>query len=40
MVLRVNVTDATENGDIACDSYHKWEEDVGNAKALNLDSYR
>ncbi|ERL94004.1 myrosinase 1 [Dendroctonus ponderosae] len=31
---------AQENGDIACDSYHKWEEDVANAKALGLDFYR
>ncbi|KAH1020669.1 hypothetical protein HUJ04_010285 [Dendroctonus ponderosae] len=31
---------AQEKGDIACDSYHKWEEDVANAKALGLDFYR
>lgn len=29
-----------ENGDVACDSYHKWEEDIANAKALGLDLYR
>ncbi|CAG9765663.1 unnamed protein product [Ceutorhynchus assimilis] len=29
-----------ENGDITCDSYHKWQEDVANAKQLGLNFYR
>ncbi|XP_050546382.1 myrosinase 1-like [Daktulosphaira vitifoliae] len=28
------------NGDVACDSYHKYKEDVALAKALNLKFYR
>lgn len=28
------------NGDVACDSYHKWREDIANAKALGLNFYR
>ncbi|CAH1127479.1 unnamed protein product [Ceutorhynchus assimilis] len=31
---------ASENGDIACDSYHKWREDIANVKSLGLDFYR
>ena len=27
-------------GDVACDSYHRWREDVALARALNLNSYR
>lgn len=27
-------------GDVACDSYHRYKEDVGLAKRLNLNSYR
>ncbi|XP_050546386.1 myrosinase 1-like [Daktulosphaira vitifoliae] len=30
----------SENGDIACDSYHKYKEDVALAKDLNLNFYR
>ncbi|XP_050305714.1 myrosinase 1-like [Anthonomus grandis grandis] len=29
-----------ENGDVTCDSYHKWQEDIDNAKDLGLSSYR
>jgi beta-glucosidase len=28
------------NGDTACDSYHRWREDIALMKALNLNSYR
>lgn len=27
-------------GDVACDSYHKYKEDVAVIKAMNLDHYR
>jgi beta-glucosidase len=29
-----------ENGDIACDSYHRWREDISLMQAMNLNSYR
>lgn len=33
-------TAAGENGDIACDSYHRYEEDIKLLKELGVDSYR
>src|ERR1022692_2210904 len=29
-----------DTGDIACDSYHRWREDIALAQSLNLNSYR
>ena len=29
-----------QNGDVACDSYHRFDEDVALMKAMNLTSYR
>lgn len=29
-----------DTGDVACDSYHRWSEDLALAKAMNLNSYR
>jgi len=29
-----------DTGDIACDSYHRWQEDIALAQAMNLNSYR
>ncbi|MFJ6213920.1 GH1 family beta-glucosidase [Streptomyces sp. NPDC092296] len=29
-----------DTGDVACDHYHRWPEDVGLAKGLGLDAYR
>ncbi len=29
-----------DTGDLACDSYHRWPEDVALLRAMNLDSYR
>ena len=29
-----------DSGDVACDSYHRWPEDVALLRAMNLDSYR
>ena len=29
-----------DRGDVACDSYHRWREDVGLMRAMNLNSYR
>ena len=29
-----------ENGDVACDSYHRWCEDIALMRAMNLNSYR
>ncbi|WP_216326925.1 GH1 family beta-glucosidase [Deinococcus aestuarii] len=31
---------AGENGDVACDHYHRWEEDLGLMRALGLNAYR
>ncbi|HRF47402.1 MAG TPA: GH1 family beta-glucosidase [Anaerolineales bacterium] len=33
------IADGT-NGDVACDHYHRWPEDVALMRALNLDAYR
>ena len=29
-----------DTGDVACDSYHRWREDIALAQSLNLNSYR
>ena len=29
-----------DTGDIACDSYHRWREDIALARAMNINSYR
>ncbi len=29
-----------ENGDVACDHYHRWPEDIGLLRALNVSAYR
>ena len=29
-----------DNGDVACDSYHRWREDIALLRAMNLTSYR
>ncbi|MGA9510212.1 MAG: GH1 family beta-glucosidase [Candidatus Sulfotelmatobacter sp.] len=29
-----------DTGDLACDSYHRWREDIALARAMNLNSYR
>ena len=29
-----------DTGDVACDSYHRWPEDIALVKAMNLNSYR
>ena len=29
-----------DTGDIACDSYHRWDEDIALMRAMNLNSYR
>jgi beta-glucosidase len=29
-----------DTGDVACDSYHRWREDIALMKAMNLNSYR
>jgi beta-glucosidase len=30
----------SDTGDVACDSYHRWHEDIALMRALNLNSYR
>src|ERR1700688_510940 len=29
-----------DSGDVACDSYHRWREDIALMRAMNLNSYR
>ena len=29
-----------DTGDVACDSYHRWRDDIALARAINLNSYR
>ena len=29
-----------DTGDVACDSYHRWQEDIALLRAMNLNSYR
>jgi len=29
-----------DTGDVACDSYHRWQEDIALIRAMNLNSYR
>ena len=29
-----------DTGDVACDSYHRWREDIALMRAMNLNSYR
>src|SRR6202035_4551230 len=29
-----------DTGDVACDSYHRWPEDIALMRAMNLNSYR
>ncbi len=31
---------SADTGDVACDSYHRWREDVALMRAMNLNSYR
>lgn len=33
-------TEFGDTGDVACDHYHRWREDVGHLTALGLDAYR
>ena len=35
-----NSADDGGNGDVACDSYHRWQDDIKIASDLELDFYR
>lgn len=37
---RPGVIEDGTNGDVACDHYHNWPEDIALMRALNLDAYR
>jgi len=32
--------DGNDNGDVACDHYHRWPEDIALMKELGVDAYR
>lgn len=38
--LRPNTVDNNDNGDIACDHYHLWKQDITMIKELGVDAYR
>uniref|UniRef100_A0A7E4W8J6 Beta-glucosidase n=1 Tax=Panagrellus redivivus TaxID=6233 RepID=A0A7E4W8J6_PANRE len=37
---RPNVINNNDTGEIACDSYHNWKEDIALLKAMNVNQYR